>query len=194
LTDNVFVNTSDIALIKTSITKLDNDTSALKMQVITLRALIDALQNSSIYDSSILKLFHDDILTVNLCCFTAAGHVKIEDEYDESRVADCTPHNEYKTYVTGDNVTLTAVTNYGYKFLKWLKDAKDLTTNTSINVVFTNKDIDVIGTMADGIERAVLLHGYTALFKELNKVIVEIKYTNNPEYMNDNVYVYINGA
>lgn len=143
-------------------------------------------QIDPISDASIISLFHspiEDAYTVNLCCYTEAGYINIEDDYNEykNRVADCTPANEYKTYNNGEHVSFTAIANNGYKFVKWLEDANDYSTNSSIKLAFNNKrgDINVIGTLNNGVtgdsnERAPLKNGYTALFEKLLTLKAEV--------------------
>ena len=119
-----------------------------------------------------------------MCCYTAGGHIEIFDDVagekcggDSLRVAECTPFNEYKTYVEGDDVSFMAVANEGYKFVKWLygngHKIVDYADTSIINLEFGQSDIPVIGTLGENAnpsEPAILLSGYSAFFKKLHEV------------------------
>ena len=157
-----------------------------------------------IEESNIYPLFRDDIYTINLCCYSYGGHIEIYDYIAgreqggyNNRVADCTPFNEYKTYIHGDKVFFNAVANPGYKFVCWYINGNiDSPVYTqSISYVFGD-DINVIGSLLDGIEPDMLTNGYTAKFKKLHQLKVSInQITNNPEtvaqYFNDTLEIYI---
>jgi len=135
-----------------------------------------------ITDPSILSLFSKDIYTVNLCCYTEGGYVIIADEKE--------PIGQYKTYVDGDRVKFTAVANLGYKFKKWMRNAADYTTDSSINLVFNDSDINVNGLLpTDGIE--ILKNGYSAIFAQLYTVSTKcVVTTPNAEQFNDSIQVF----
>ena len=151
----------------------------INSSILSLQNLINEFEPIS--NPSIDSLFHDDIYTVNLCCYTAAGGVEIYDDVSggyDLRVANCTAPNEYKTYVKGDDVSFKAVENEGYKFVCWYYgdgrgNINEVSVDPIINLEFTNSDIPVIGTLADGVnpaEPAILSFGYTAFFRKLHQV------------------------
>ena len=161
--------------IDNSINQLENKVRLIDSSIIELHDLINEFK--PIDTSSIRSLFHDDIWTVNLCCYTAGGHIEIFDDIagkkwggDSSRVAECTPFNEYKTYVNGDDVSFMAVPNEGYKFVRWYENGNEYADASIISLVFNNSDIPVIGTLNTEIEPKILNFGYTALFKKLHKL------------------------
>lgn len=165
--------------IDNSINQLKIKTEQLDSSIIELHDLINEFK--PIDTSSIRSLFHDDIWTVNLCCYTAGGHIEIFDDIagekwggDSSRVAECTPFNEYKTYVNGDDVSFMAVPNEGYKFVRWYENGNEYADASIISLVFNNSDIPVIGTLNTEIEPKILNFGYTALFKKLHKLNCKI--------------------
>ena len=165
--------------IDNSINQLENKVRLIDSSIIELHDLINEFK--PIDTSSIRSLFHDDIWTVNLCCYTAGGHIAIFDDIagekwggDSSRVAECTPFNEYKTYVNGDDVSFMAVANEGYKFVRWYENGNEYADTSIISLVFNNSDIPVIGTLNTEIEPKILNFGYTALFKKLHKLNCKI--------------------
>lgn len=165
--------------IDNSINQLENKVRLIDSSIIELHDLINEFK--PIDTSSIRSLFHDDIWTVNLCCYTAGGHIEIFDDIagekwggDSSRVAECTPFNEYKTYVNGDDVSFMAVANEGYKFVRWYENGNEYADTSIISLVFNNSDIPVIGTLNTEIEPKILNFGYTALFKKLHKLNCKI--------------------
>ena len=155
-----------------------------------LENLINEFQ--PIYDSSIEDLFHNDIYTINLCCYTVGGHIEIFDNIagtemggDSSRVAPCTPFNEYKTYVNGDEIVLSAVANEndGYEFVKWLINDNEEVFNSSISITFNNSDINCIGyTEHSKDDHKPLKHGYTAVFRRLHKLTFSFNVVAEGEY------------
>ena len=216
LNNNVeeFENNVSTALndIRIAITNFENNVSQQVNQVdssiIELHNLINEFE--PIDTSSIRSLFHDDIWTVNLCCYTAGGHIEIFDDVagekcggDSLRVAECTPFNEYKTYVEGDDVSFMAVANEGYKFVKWLygngHKIVDYADTSIINLKFGQSDIQVIGTLGENAnpsEPAILLSGYSAFFRKLHEVKWSIDTSCNTtqhliEYFDDKIKVKI---
>ena len=194
--------------IDNSINQLELKTNQLDSSIIELHDLINEFE--PIDTSSIRSLFHDDIWTVNLCCYTAAGHVEIFDDVagekwggDDPRVAECTPFNEYKTYVEGDDVSFMAVANEGYKFVNWFygdgHSIVDYADTSIINLEFSQYDIPIIGTLgenANPAEPAILLNGYTAFFRKLHEVKWSIDTSCNTdqhliEYFDDKIKVKI---
>ena len=168
---------------------IDNSVNQLELKSNQLDSSISELQNlinefEPIDTSSIRSLFHDDIWTVNLCCYTAGGRIEIFDNVagekcggDNLRVAECTPFNEYKTYVEGDKVSFMAVANEGYKFVNWFYGNShkivDYADTSIINLEFGQSDIQVIGTLGENAnpsEPAILLYGYSAFFRKLHEV------------------------
>jgi len=141
---------------KSAIEQFEELFNTNEIQDVSINLLFQYINAEPISDASIESLFHNDIYTINLCCYTKGGCVQIEDVYDETRVAECTPHNEYKTYVVGDEAILTAIPNRGYKLNYWLLDANydEPIYNTFVNYVFNEErgDINVIGTLNDGME------------------------------------------
>ena len=174
-----------------------------------INATLDEIQNylnefTPIEDASIYSLFHDDIYTINLCCYTKAGYIQIEDHIagvnaggNNKRVAECTPFNEYKTYVHGDNVDFTAVANEGYKFLCWYIDANIYNPYYENTISYSfGDDINVIGSMLDGTDPDMLQHGYTAKFKRLHRLKVSINQLTNDrntyvKFFDDSLDIYI---
>ena len=117
-------------------------------------------------------MFHDDIYTINLCCYTNAGYIEINDHIAgtdiiggrSKRVAECTPFNEYKTYVHGDTVDFIAHNNPGYKFVCWYIDGNTNNPYYNDDISYTfGDDINVIGSLLDGMDPDILEHGYTAI-------------------------------
>lgn len=208
LSDLVNQNILDISSNKEIIDNHSIDIQYIKDQLAIIDASIAALQNLSvnaIEKEYIDSLFHDDIYTVNLCCYTEAGHVEIidKDGYDRSRVAECTPDNEYKTYVLGDIVNFKAVTNEGYTFKGWWRHGEDLhNANPYLdNIEFNESNIcepalgiNLIGTLANGVERDILKNGYTALFGKRRRINI-VKHIDPSEASldNDKVIIKING-
>lgn len=202
-TTNIQTINSSIANLDSSVVLLSDSINSLDNRVIELEKL------EPISDSSIISLFHspiEDALTVNLCCYTEAGFIKVEDFQDEykDRVADCTPVNEYKTYNIGEHVKFTAIANDGYKFVKWLEDGSEYSKNQTIELEFNENrgDINVIGTLNDGVsneslERAPLKNGYTALFEKLLSVKVSMSVTTRnseaAELSGDEITIKVNG-
>ena len=164
--------------IDSSIEDIKSDISVLTDAIVEINQHIDASINEfqPITDSSIESLFHDDIWTVNLCCYTIGGHIEINDGVSggiDPRVAPCTPPNEYKTYVNGDVITLNAVANKteGYAFVKWLKDGEEEILDSAIQIVVDEDDINCIGiTQYSEDDHEPLRHGYTAVFKRLHRL------------------------
>ena len=174
-----------------------------------INRIIDDMQQeinelSPIDDASIYPLFHDDIYTINLCCYTRGGYIQINDYIagynaggNSDRVAECTPFNEYKTYVHGDKVFFTAIPNTGYRFVCWYIDGNiDCPQyESTISYVFGD-DINVIGTLLNGIDPEILQNGYTAKFKKLHRLKVSInQQTNNSEtfvkFFGDSLEIYL---
>ena len=194
---------------------IDNSVNQLELKSNQLDSSISELYNlinefEPIDTSSISSLFHDDIWTVNLCCYTAGGHIEIFDDIagekcggDDPRVAECTLFNEYKTYVEGDDVSFMAVANEGYKFVKWFygdgRNIVDYADTSIINLEFGQSDIPVIGTLgenANPAEPAILLSGYSAFFRKLHEVKWSIDTSCNTtqhliEYFDDKIKVKI---
>ena len=216
LNNNVeeFKNNVSIALnaIRIDITDFENNIeqqiNQVDSSIIELHNLINKFE--PIDSSSIRSLFHDDIWTVNLCCYTAGGHIEIFDDIagekyggNVPRVAECTPFNEYKTYVEGDDVSFMAVANEGYKFVKWLygngHKIVDYADTSIINLEFGQSDIQVIGTLGENAnpsEPAILLSGYSAFFRKLHEVKWSIDTSCNTtqhliEYFDDKIKVKI---
>ena len=156
---------------KSAIDQFEELFNTNEIQDVSINLLFQYINAEPIPDASIESLFHNDIYTINLCCYTKGGYIQIEDVYDETRVAECTPHNEYKTYVVGDEAILTAIPNRGYKLNYWLLDANydDPIYNASVNYIFNEDrgDINVIGTLNDGMEQPPIKNGYTAIFSKL---------------------------
>lgn len=180
--DRIQQNTNDISALTDRVGKIENWRPTVDTSINRLEELINGFE--PIDTSSIRSLFHDDIWTVNLCCYTAGGHVEIFDDIagekwggDSSRVAECTPFNEYKTYVEGDDVSFMAVANEGYKFVNWFygdgHNIVNYADTSIINLEFRQSDIPVIGTLGENVnpaEPAILLNGYTAFFRKLHEV------------------------
>ena len=194
--------------IDNSVNQLELKSNQLDSSIIELHNLINKFE--PIDSSSIRSLFHDDIWTVNLCCYTAGGHIEIFDDVagekcggDSLRVAECTPFNEYKTYVEGDDVSFMAVANEGYKFVKWFygdgHNIVDYADTSIINLEFGQSDIPVIGTLGENAnpsEPAILLSGYSAFFRKLHEVKWSIDTSCNTtqhliEYFDDKIKVKI---
>lgn len=155
-------------------------------------------------EDNIYPLFHNDIYTINLCCYTEAGHIEINDHIagvnaggTNTRVAECTPFNEYKTYIQGDTVDFTAVANKGYRFMCWYKDAQINNPIKTQPISYTfGGDINVIGSLLDGVEPDILQRGYTAKFMKLrNLKVVFNQITNNiytvAKFFNDTLNITI---
>ena len=194
---------------------IDNSVNQIELKSNQLDSSISELYNlinefEPIDTSSIRSLFHDDIWTVNLCCYTAGGHIEIFDDIagekcggEDPRVAECTPFNEYKTYVEGDDVSFMAVANEGYKFVKWFygdgHNIVDYADTSIINLEFGQSDIPVIGTLGENAnpsEPAILLSGYSAFFRKLHEVKWSIDTSCNTtqhliEYFDDKIKVKI---
>ncbi len=194
-----------IKLIDSSIEELKEKDAQIDSSIIELHDLINEFK--PIDTSSIRSLFHDDIWTVNLCCYTTGGHIEIFDNVagekwggNDPRVAECTPFNEYKTYVNGDDVSFMAVANEGYKFVRWYENGNEYADTSIISLVFNNSDIPVIGTLNTEIEPKILNFGYTALFKKLHKLNCKIiQDVNNNDassltYFDDKIKVIIKNA
>ena len=146
--------------------------------------MLNALDTSIIDDASISSLFNEDVYTVNYCCYTPAGHIEVtygDTEYQDgdygvwldttgkSYLGICedgkVPYGEYKTYKAGDMVGLHATENVGYYFKEWLKDAQSIDyTSPTIYLQFNDKDINVIGSLNNGVDHMPILDGYTALY------------------------------
>ena len=190
--------------IDNSINQLELKSNQLDSSIIELHNLINEFEPIDI--PSIRSLFHNDIYTVNLCCYTEAGHVEIFDDCgginmggDNTRVAECTPFNEYKTYVNGDDVSFMAVANEGYKFVKWWVNNQPNTTNTIIETTFEDSDIPVIGTLNNGSEPPILKFGYTAEFRKLHTLTLRVECGLNNQnvqqmFYNDTFKVFINNV
>ncbi len=190
--------------IDNSINQLELKTNHLDSSIIELHNLINEFEPIDI--PSIRTLFHDDIYTVNLCCYTEAGHIEIFDDCgginmggDNTRVAECTPFNKYKTYVKGDDVSFMAVANEGYKFVKWWVNNQPNTTNTIIETSFVDSDIPVIGTLNNGNEPQILKLGYTAEFRKLHTITLKVECGLNNQniqqmFYNDTFKVFINNV
>ena len=216
LNNNVeeFENNVSVALnaIRIDIIDFENNVeqqiNQVDSSIIELHNLINKFE--PIDTSSIRSLFHDDIWTVNLCCYTAGGHIEIFDDIagekcggKDPRVAECTPFNEYKTYVEGDDVSFMAVANEGYKFVKWFygdgHNIVDYADTSIINLEFGQSDIPVIGTLGENAnpsEPAILLSGYSAFFRKLHEVKWGIDTSCNTtqhliEYFDDKIKVKI---
>lgn len=203
-------NTDNIADLSTRVVEIENWKPEVDTSINRLEDLINGFEPIDTF--SIRSLFHDDIYTVNLCCYTAGGHVEIFDDVagekwggDSSRVAECTPFNEYKTYVKGDNVSFLAVPNEGYKFVRWYingeQNIEELSIDTSFGSAALNPDkvtdIPVIGTLANGIEPGILEYGYTAVFEKLHRLTVSVICETNdpsisPAFGNDRLVIKVN--
>ena len=188
-TDNISDLSTRVGEIENWKPTIDNSINQLELKSNQLDSSISELQNlinefEPIDTSSIRSLFHDDIWTVNLCCYTAGGRIEVFDNVagekcggDNLRVAECTPFNEYKTYVEGDKVSFMAVANEGYKFVNWFYGNShkivDYADTSIINLEFGQSDIQVIGTLGENANPAephVLLTGYSAFFRKLHEV------------------------
>lgn len=176
-----------LQVLNTSLNVIADDINNINSSILEIKQ-----KNSSFYpveNSSIESLFHNDIYTVNLCCYSQGGYINVYDNIagyeqggDSSRVAPCTPFNEYKTYVLGDQITLEAVPRFGHYFKKWLVDA-DLFNpiyDVSINLTFNEerKDINAISTLNNGQEPAPLRNGYTAIFQKMRKITYDVSLLN----------------
>lgn len=175
----------------------------IRQDILNLENLINEF--NPIDNASINSLFRNDVYTVNLCCYSAGGYVKIFDNCGgtgvggtNTRVAEYTPFNEYKTYIEGDDVSFMAVANEGYKFVNWYLNNEPISDSSTVSANFTDSDINVIGTLNNNIEPAILLNGYTAVFKPLHQLYLNIHCSVNNQsleqkFFNDNVIVRING-
>ncbi len=168
---------------KSAIEQFEELFNTNEIQDVSINLLFQYINAEPIPDASIESLFHNDIYTINLCCYTKGGYIQIKDVYDETRVAECTPHNEYKTYVAGDEAILTAIPNRGYKLNYWLLDANydEPIYNASVNYIFNEDrgDINVIGTLNDGMEQAPIKNGYTAIFSKLMELKFDTSVLNS---------------
>ncbi len=201
-------NADNIVDLSTRVGEIENWKPEADASINRLEDLINEFE--PIDTSSIRSLFYDDIYTVNLCCYTAAGHVEIFDDIagekwggDSSRVAECTPFNEYKTYIEGDDVSFMAVANEGYKFVNWFYgDGYNIINYADTSIIeleFGKSDIPVIGTLgidANPDEPAILSFGYTAFFRKLHTLKWDLHTSSNTdwhsvEYNNDAIKVII---
>jgi hypothetical protein len=158
---SIYTNYNHINIIDASIEYVINPSinelyRRLGESVEDLNSKIDQCANTDISDSTIEDLFASDVHTVNLCCYTDAGYIKISDSYPTK--------GEYRTYVNGDSVELTAVTNPGYLFNRWDKDNTFMTTNTQIALTFDGSDFNVKGIIQHNEFEKPLKHGYTAIW------------------------------
>lgn len=168
-------------LVNSKVVNIDN---VMNIMNTSINSAFDHLANY-IADPSIDSLFSKDIYTVNLCCYTDAGYVTIDDDYDTN--------GNYRTYVKGDAVTLTAYRKVGYNFKHWYRNSSHKSWDSSVlKLNFKECDINVIATTTEDPEAYDDKNRYTAIFSRMNRVNKRIEIINKDEaeiLTGDNIWV-----